>query len=117
MNWRNRIERRWVYEWNRATKGKDKIDYNLRAFPIGGFVAMAGEVYEDDNKIKKEKLMCNKPWLQRLIILVAGVVSNFILAIVVLFISALIWVERLISLQQYFRLKKKNHHLIKFLIL
>ena len=72
-------------------KGKDKIDYNLRAFPIGGFVAMAGEVYEDDNKIKKEKLMCNKPWLQRLIILVAGVVNNFILAIVVLFISALIW--------------------------
>ena len=52
---------------------------------------MAGEVYEDDNKIKKEKLMCNKPWLQRLIILVAGVVNNFILAIVVLFISALIW--------------------------
>lgn len=72
-------------------KGKDKIDYNLRAFPIGGFVAMAGEVYEDDKKIKKEKLMCNKPWLQRLIILVAGVVNNFILAIIMLFISALIW--------------------------
>lgn len=72
-------------------KGKDKIDYNVRAFPIGGFVAMAGEVYEDDKKIKKESLMCNKPWLQRLIILVAGVVNNFILAIIVLFISALIW--------------------------
>jgi regulator of sigma E protease len=72
-------------------KGKDKIDYNIRAFPIGGFVSMAGEVYEDDNKIKKEKLMCNKPWIQRLIILVAGVVNNFILAIVVLFIGALIW--------------------------
>ena len=68
---------------------KDKIDYNLRAFPIGGFVAMAGE--DDDDKIKKEKLMCNKPWYQRLIILVAGVTNNFILAIIVLFFSALIW--------------------------
>lgn len=72
-------------------KGKDKIDYNLRVLPIGGFVAMAGEVYEDDNKIKKEKLMCNKPWYQRLIILIAGVTNNFILAILVLFVSALIW--------------------------
>lgn len=72
-------------------KGKDKIDYNIRAFPIGGFVAMAGEVYEDDKKIKKEKLMCNKPWLQRVMILAAGVINNFILAIIVLFVSALIW--------------------------
>lgn len=72
-------------------KGKDNIDYNLRALPIGGFVAMAGEVYEDDNKIDKEKLMCNKPWLHRLIILVAGVTNNFILAIIVLFLGALIW--------------------------
>lgn len=72
-------------------KGKDKIDYNLRAFPIGGFVSMAGEVYEDDKKIKKEKFMCNKPWYQRLIILVAGVVNNFILAIVILFVIALFW--------------------------
>ncbi len=70
-------------------KGKDGINYNIRAFPIGGFVSMAGEVYEDDKKIKKEKFMCNKPWLQRLIILVAGVVNNFILAIVLLFFLAL----------------------------
>ncbi len=73
-------------------KGKDNINYNIRAFPIGGFVSMAGEVYEDaDEKIKKEDYMCNKPWWQRLIILVAGVVNNFILAILLLFISCLIW--------------------------
>ncbi len=73
-------------------KGKDNIDYNIRAFPIGGFVSMAGEVYEDaTDKVKKEDYMCNKPWWQRLIILVAGVVNNFILAICLLFISALIW--------------------------
>ncbi len=70
-------------------KGKDKVDYNLRAFPIGGFVQMAGEVYEDDQNIDKSKFMCNKPWLQRLLILVAGVTFNFILAIIILFCLAL----------------------------
>ena len=51
-------------------KGKDKIDYNIRAFPIGGFVSMAGVVYEDaDEKIKKEDYMCNKLWWQRVILI------------------------------------------------
>ncbi len=72
-------------------KGKDGIYYNLRAIPIGGFVSMAGEVYEDDteNKLPKEKFMCNKKWHQRVIILVAGVVMNFILAFVILFCISL----------------------------
>ena len=70
---------------------KDKIDYNIRAIPIGGFVSMAGEVYEDDEKIPKKSFMCNKPWYQRVIILVAGVVNNFLLALLFLFISSLIW--------------------------
>lgn len=70
---------------------KDKIDYNIRAIPIGGFVSMAGEVYEDDEKINKKSFMCNKPWYQRVIILVAGVVNNFLLALLFLFISSLIW--------------------------
>lgn len=70
-------------------KGRDNINYNVRAFPIGGFVSMAGEVYEDDTKIPKEKFMCNKPWYQRVIVLVAGVVNNFILAIVILFLMGL----------------------------
>ena len=65
----------------KTIKGKDGIDYSIRAFPIGGFVQMAGEVYEDDNKIPKEKFMCNKPWWQKLIILLAGVTNNFIAAL------------------------------------
>ena len=72
-------------------EGKDKIKYRIRMLPIGGFVQMAGEVYEDDEKIDKEKFMCNKPWHQRLIIIVAGVVNNFILAIILLFIYAIFW--------------------------
>lgn len=70
---------------------KDNIDYNIRAIPIGGFVSMAGEVYADDDKIPKEKLMCNRPWYQRCIILAAGVMNNFIMAILLLFVYAAIW--------------------------
>lgn len=72
-------------------KGKDNINYNIRALPIGGFVQMAGEVYEDDKKIPKEKFMCNKKTHQRLAILVAGVFNNFVLALVLLFLFGLIW--------------------------
>ncbi len=76
-----------------SKKGKDGIAYNLRAIPIGGFVAMAGEVYEDDdqNEIPKEKFMCNKKWYQRIIILVAGVFNNFLSAFIILFFVSLIW--------------------------
>ena len=74
-----------------SKKGKDGIYYNIRALPIGGFVQMAGEVYEDDSDIPKEKFLCNRPWYQRLLILSAGVINNFLLALVVLFIMALFW--------------------------
>ncbi len=72
-------------------KGKDGINYNVRAFPIGGFVSMAGEVYEDDKEVPKERCLCNKPVWQRIIVMAAGVMNNFLLAILTLFIMALIW--------------------------
>lgn len=74
-------------------KGKDGINYSIRALPLGGFVQMAGEIYEDDdtNKIPKDQFMCNRPWYQRLVILAAGVFNNFLLAIILLFVIALIW--------------------------
>lgn len=77
----------------KTIKGKDGINYSIRALPIGGYVQMAGEIYEDDDtdKIPKDKFMCNRPWWQRLIILVAGVFNNFLLALVLLFVIALIW--------------------------
>ena len=70
-----------------SKKGKDGILYNIRAIPIGGFVSMAGEVYQDDKTVPKERCLCNKPIWQRIIVMVAGVVNNFILAILILLIS------------------------------
>lgn len=77
----------------KTIKGKDGINYSIRALPIGGYVQMAGEIYEDDeeSKIPKNQFMCNRPWYQRLIILVAGVFNNFLLAIILLFVIAIIW--------------------------
>lgn len=75
-----------------SRKGKkDGITYNIRAFPIGGFVSMAGEVYEDDKTVPKEKCLCNKPIWQRIIVMAAGVMNNFLMAIALLFVMALIW--------------------------
>ena len=77
----------------KTIKGKDGINYSIRALPLGGFVQMAGEIYEDDNTgdIPKDKFMCNKKWYQRFIILFAGVFNNFLLALVLLFIIAFFW--------------------------
>ena len=70
---------------------KDETLYSLRLVPIGGFVAMAGEEVDDDEKVPKNKKLYNKKWYQKLIIVLAGVINNFILAFVVLFFIALIW--------------------------
>lgn len=76
--------------WSKIGK-KDKITYSIRMLPIGGFVQMAGEVYEDDEKIPKSKFMCNKPWSKRFKVIAAGVINNFIFAIILLFVYALAW--------------------------
>lgn len=67
----------------------DETDYCIRLLPIGGFVQMAGEEVEVDENIPEDKRLGSKPALQRLIIMVAGVMMNFLLAIVLLFFIGL----------------------------
>lgn len=69
----------------------DPTEYTIRAFPIGGYCQIAGEEGEDDESLSKDQFMCNKSKLQRIIILVAGVTMNFILAIILLFSISLIF--------------------------
>ena len=69
----------------------DETEYSLRLFPIGGFVSMAGEDMEDENKsIPKEKQLISKKWHERFITISAGVLFNFIFAIILLFIVGLV---------------------------
>lgn len=71
-----------LFKFNRKN---DETDYCIRLFPIGGFVQMAGEEVEVDEKIPKDKRLQSKTAFQRFMIMVAGVMMNFLLAIVLLF--------------------------------
>ena len=73
-------------------KGKE-TEYSIRAIPIGGFCAMAGEDVEadDENKIPKGKRLQEKTAWQRFLIMFFGAGNNFIYAILLLFFVALVW--------------------------
>ena len=67
-------------------KGKE-TQYSIRAIPIGGYVAMAGdetnqEVYPDV-EVPVDRTLPNKPWWQKVIIMLAGVTMNFLLAFLI----------------------------------
>ena len=75
-------------------KAKKKVSetiYCIRAIPVGGFVQLAGEGLEEDKNVKKENLMQSKPVWQRFLVMFFGAGNNFILAILILFLSALIF--------------------------
>ena len=70
-----------LFKFNRKN---DETNYCIRLFPIGGFVQMAGEEVEEDKNIPIEKSLRSKTAFQRFMIMVAGVMMNFILAFVLL---------------------------------
>jgi regulator of sigma E protease len=68
-------------------KVKGKTQYNFRAFPIGGYVQLAGEdPTQSDPEVPKGGYLYDKPIWQRFIIMAAGVFNNFILALLCLFL-------------------------------
>lgn len=76
-----------IFKWKRKN---DETIYSIRLFPIGGFVSMAGEDIEEDPNIPKDRQLQSKSWIDRFLTIVAGVVFNFLLAIVLLFIVGLV---------------------------
>ena len=60
---------------------KKGTDVTLRALPLGGFCAMAGE----DDDADDAGAFQNAPRWKRLIIMLAGVVMNFLLGLIILF--------------------------------
>ena len=66
-------------------KYKD-ITYSLRAFPLGGFVSFPDE--EQNNIDQKDpNLLKNRPIIQRVIVISAGVFANLLLAYVILILN------------------------------
>ena len=72
---------------------KGETDYSIRAIPIGGYCALAGEDVEDDDlqKIPEDRRLQAKTPFQRFLIMFFGAGNNFIYAILLLFFVALIW--------------------------
>ena len=88
----------YVYEFSigmgkkifgRKKKGSE-TEFCIRAIPLGGYVMIAGEDVEDD-KIPKNRQMCNKSFIRRFLVLFAGPFNNFLFAFVVLFVCALFY--------------------------
>ena len=65
--------------------------YVIRLFPVGGFVSMAEKEDPDNKEIKPDRVLENKGFFQKFAVLIAGIVMNCILAIVLFFISGLIY--------------------------
>ncbi len=70
---------------------KGETEYSIRLIPLGGFVSLAGETVEEDNDIPKDRRLQSKSVFQRFMIMFAGAGMNFVLALVLLFFSALIF--------------------------
>lgn len=67
---------------------KGETTYHIRALPIGGYVAMAGEADQEDNEEMKDlplerTIKGIKTW-QQVVVMGAGVIMNFVLAFVLL---------------------------------
>ncbi len=87
----------YVYEFSigmgprllKWTRKNDETEYSLRLIPIGGYVQMAGEEVEDDPDVPKDKKFSVKTFGQKFMTVIAGIMNNFILAIILLFFLAL----------------------------
>ena len=62
-------------------KKKKDTEFSLRLIPIGGYVAMDEDSHADEDD---EAAFNNKPWWARTIILMAGPLMNFVLAVIVI---------------------------------
>ena len=69
----------------------DETLYSLRLFPLGGFNAIASTSEGSTKGVKKDQILENKSYFTRFLILIMGIVFNYILAITLTFISALIY--------------------------
>nr|KYP48268.1 Putative zinc metalloprotease slr1821 family [Cajanus cajan] len=65
------------------------VEYSIRAFPLGGFVGFPDNDPESDIPVDDENLLKNRPILDRLIVVSAGVVANIVFALAIIFAQVL----------------------------
>ena len=83
----------------------DETEYMIKLIPLGGYVALAGETYDENDeelkKIPEDKRLYNKSFLRQLSVLVAGVFNNFLLGFILLFILGFIYGSTFTSNELY----------------
>lgn len=79
--------------------GKKKGDtiYSINAIPFGGFVKMYGEDQADPKMVKSKESFAGKSVRQRVLVIVAGVAMNFLLAFVLLSIGFAVGMKPLVT--------------------
>ncbi len=74
---------------------KGETEFSINALPIGGFVRIAGESGDPRPDIVEHRLFSNRPRIKQAIVLIAGVVCNFLLGWLLLSTSYLIGVPQI----------------------
>ncbi|KAH7533069.1 hypothetical protein FEM48_Zijuj04G0091100 [Ziziphus jujuba var. spinosa] len=72
-----------------AKFNSNNVEYSIRAFPLGGFVGFPDNDPESDIPVDDENLLKNRPILDRVIVISAGVVANIIFAYLIVFVQIL----------------------------
>ncbi|EEF32708.1 membrane metalloprotease ARASP, chloroplastic [Ricinus communis] len=65
------------------------VEYSVRAFPLGGFVGFPDNDPESDIPPDDKNLLKNRPILDRVIVISAGVIANIIFAYAIIFVQVL----------------------------
>lgn len=66
-----------------------QTEYKLSAIPLGGYVSLAGETGEEDEGFPEDQLFSNRPAWQRMFVVAAGPVFNFLLAFLIYWFLAM----------------------------
>jgi regulator of sigma E protease len=72
-----------------------ETEYTINAIPFGGFVRLYGEDIEDEKALKSHRSFSGKPAWIKILVVVAGVIMNFILAFVLLTIGFIVGIQPL----------------------
>jgi len=72
---------RWRFVWGSKDEHPNQTIYSINWIPVGGFVKIHGESGEEKEDLTS---FSNRPIWQRFIVLIAGVVMNFLFAVALL---------------------------------
>lgn len=104
-----RVEKFYLFfdPWFSLFKYKPKnsdTEYGIGWLPLGGYVKIAGMI--DESMDKEQMAQPEKPWefrskpaWQRLLIMTAGVINNFLLALILYAMIAFVWGDTILPLK------------------